>query len=986
MPELSDTLFPALMDEVIATGIPYHGREVKSPHNVHGHAKEEYFNFVFQPYWEADETVSGITIIGYDVTEQVIAKREIEESELRFRNLIYTSPSAIGILLGEDLVITTANEPIIEIWGKGKEIMGKKYFEALPEMAEQGYKEVFNQVYKTGIPFNAIETPVNILQNGVTTLKYYNFILYPQKNINGEINGIGIIATEVTSQAKYNLQIKESEERFRLLVTQAPIAIFVLRGEDFIIETMNQEMANFLDRKIENSLHKPLFDVISEVKDQVYKGLLDNVYKTGNRFVSQELSLTIKRNGRLEDVFVKFIYEPLREADGTVSGVMVLADEITGQVNARKKIEAQVIIHEDMLMNAPYVICTLEGPNHVYSFVNEQYQQLFGSRILKGKPFLKAIPEFEGQGFDKLLDNIYNTGEAFVGNDIPATFPREEGHTPELRYFNFSYQPMFDENRKIYSILGFGYEVTETVNTRKRIEVSEKKFRLLTNNMPQKIINADAEGNVIFFNQQWLDDTGLTFEELKDWGWEKAMHPDDLEPTINNWKHSVATGDIFDMECRIQNKEGGFRWYLSRAVPIKDETGNILMWVGSSTDIHDLKEAKRKAEEATIIAEEAMNAKQQFLSNMSHEIRTPMNSIIGFTNVILKTELSVKQKEYINAIKVSGDALIVLINDILDIAKVDAGKMTFEQIPFDLSASISATLHLFEPKIQEKNLELIENYDATIPEILLGDSVRLRQIILNLLSNAVKFTDEGKITVSVRMLKEEADSIAIEFSVTDTGIGIPENKLDHIFDDFQQATSETSRFHGGTGLGLSIVKQFVELQGGTLIVNSKPGKGSTFGFTLNFKKAIAETIETTQADNGMELAERIENIRILVAEDMPLNQLLIKIILEDFGFEVDIAGNGKIAIEKLQENKYDIILMDLQMPEFNGFEATEHIRIIMNSQIPIIALTADVTTVDVGKCEAVGMNDYISKPIDEKLLYSKIMRYLKKTNSEGLPL
>ncbi|WP_373549115.1 ATP-binding protein [Haliscomenobacter sp.] len=306
--------------------------------------------------------------------------------------------------------------------------------------------------------------------------------------------------------------------------------------------------------------------------------------------------------------------------------------------------------------------------------------------------------------------------------------------------------------------------------------------------------------------------------------------------------------------------------------------------------------------------------------------------------------------------------------------------MTFEQIPFELSTSIAATLHLFEPKIQEKNLELIKNYDAAIPEILLGDSLRLRQIILNLLSNAVKFTDEGKITVSVRMLKEGADSIAIEFSVTDTGIGVPENKLGHIFDDFQQAADETSRLYGGTGLGLSIVKQFVELQGGTLIVNSKPGIGSTFGFVLNFKKAIVETTamaEITATDHSVELAERIENIKVLVAEDILLNQLLVKIILKDFGFDVDIADNGKMAIEKLQENKYDIILMDLLMPELNGFEATQHIRSKMNSQIPIIALTADLTTVDVEKCKAVGMNDYISKPVDEKLLHSKIVKLVK---------
>jgi signal transduction histidine kinase/CheY-like chemotaxis protein len=390
---------------------------------------------------------------------------------------------------------------------------------------------------------------------------------------------------------------------------------------------------------------------------------------------------------------------------------------------------------------------------------------------------------------------------------------------------------------------------------------------------------------------------------------------------------------------------------------------------------NELKEAKSNAELKRQIAENAVKAKQQFLSNMSHEIRTPMNSIIGFTNIVLKSKLDETQKGYINAIKVSGDALVVLINDILDLAKVDAGKMTFEQIPFNLSVSISTILQLFETKIKEKNLELLEEFDHTIPQILVGDPMRLRQIILNLLSNAIKFTTEGKITMSVRMLKEYAEKATIEFTLTDTGIGIPEDRLAQIFNDFEQAYRETSRSHGGTGLGLAIVKQMVELQGGSIIVKSKVGKGSTFGFVMSFKKPEAET--KTETEPEAETKTVIKNVKVLVAEDIVLNQLLIKIILEDFGFEVDIVSNGKIAIEYLQKNKYDIILMDLQMPEMNGFEAITYIRAQMNSKIPVIALTADVTTVDVEKCKALGLNDYISKPIEEKLLYSKIIKCLK---------
>ena len=381
------------------------------------------------------------------------------------------------------------------------------------------------------------------------------------------------------------------------------------------------------------------------------------------------------------------------------------------------------------------------------------------------------------------------------------------------------------------------------------------------------------------------------------------------------------------------------------------------------------------AEEATRIAEDAVKSKQQFLSNMSHEIRTPMNAIIGFTKVILKTDLSTKQKEYLSAIKISGDALIVLINDILDLAKVDAGKMTFEATPFKMAMSISAMLHLFDTKIQEKNLVLVKDYDPKIPEVLLGDPVRLHQIILNLLSNAVKFTTRGKITVSVHLESEDEDKVTIKFSVADTGIGIPKNRMDKIFENFQQASSGTSRLYGGTGLGLAIVKQLVEPQGGTISVKSKMDVGSTFSFTLSFQKTNAEAIQ----DPGLaEVDAEMKNIRVLVVEDIALNQLLMKTLLDDFGFERDIVGNGKIAIEKLETKTYDIILMDLQMPEMNGFEATEYIRNQMGSNIPIIALTADVTTVDLAKCKAVGMNDYIAKPVDERVLYSKIVGLVKK--------
>ena len=508
------------------------------------------------------------------------------------------------------------------------------------------------------------------------------------------------------------------------------------------------------------------------------------------------------------------------------------------------------------------------------------------------------------------------------------------------------------------------------------------------------LVTINTQGKITDMNEATANITGMAREQLT--GTDFFDYFTEPQKAREVYQEVFAKGSVTDSPLTLRHVDGKLTDVLFNGSVYKDDQGNVLGIVIVARDVTDQKriatelteaivvaelatviaeEAQSKAERATQIAIDAVKAKQQFLSNMSHEIRTPMNAIIGFTKVVLKTELSAKQKEYLMAIKMSGDALIVLINDILDLAKVDAGKMTFEQTPFKMGESISAMLHLFETKMQEKILVMVKAYDARIPEVLVGDAVRLHQIFLNLLSNAVKFTTKGTITVSVRLIEEVENEVTIGFSVRDTGIGIADNKIGSIFENFQQATSSTSRIFGGTGLGLAIVKQLVEAQGGEIKVASTIGEGSVFSFTLKFQK----TSEVAESETAVEELEAdVKNIRVLVVEDIALNQLLMKTVLDDFGFERDIASNGLIAIEKLKTKTYDIILMDLQMPEMNGFEATEYIRKEMHSRIPIIALTADVTTVDVAKCRAVGMNDYVAKPVDERILYNKIIALVKK--------
>jgi PAS domain S-box-containing protein len=508
------------------------------------------------------------------------------------------------------------------------------------------------------------------------------------------------------------------------------------------------------------------------------------------------------------------------------------------------------------------------------------------------------------------------------------------------------------------------------------------------------LVTISVGGKITDMNEALANITGLTRQDLTGTDFfDYFTEPGDARGV---YREIFASGSVADAPLTIRHKDGKLTDVLFNGSVYRDDMGNVSGAVVVARDVtaqnliaseltesktvSDLaretaEEAKSKAESLTVIAEAAVKAKQQFLSNMSHEIRTPMNAIIGFTKVLLKTDLSAKQREYLSAIKMSGDSLIVLINDILDLAKVDSGKMIFERVPFNMAYSISAILHLFESRIREKNLAFVKEYDERIPAFLLGDPVRLHQVIINLVSNAVKFTSSGKITVSVRLVSEDSEKVIVEFSVADTGIGIAKNKINKIFENFQQASSTTSRLYGGTGLGLAIVKQLVEPQGGSIKVTSKVNEGSVFSFTLEFLK----TNEKPESDTEiMDLKTGDVNIKVLVAEDIALNQLLMKTVLEDFGFEADIAANGKIAIEKMESGSYDIILMDLLMPEMNGFEATEYIRHTMKSKIPIIALTADVTTTDLEKCTSVGMNDYVPKPIDEKKLYKKIVALVLK--------
>ncbi len=545
-----------------------------------------------------------------------------------------------------------------------------------------------------------------------------------------------------------------------------------------------------------------------------------------------------------------------------------------------------------------------------------------------------------------------------------------------LKYISIIIGKTLKKDGVIRKIIGTVQDLTERRKIEIDFERAENKYKNVLETINLAAVTLNKQGNIIFCNKHLADIVGYDKGELIGMNWIDTFVPDNLKAQFNAWleSNSFYTQHTSPINCK-NGKQRIINW---KNTVTHDEFGNIAETTSIGEDITDIK----KAREALIIAKEnaekSSRFKSEFLSIMSHEIRTPMNAVIGTTNLLLADNPAERQLEYLHTLRFSSNNLLELINDILDYNKIEAGKLELFKQPFNIQKLATNLLQSFTTKAEDNNSKLELVFDKNIPVNLIGDQLRLGQILNNLLSNAVKFTTNGTVYLKLESQQIKADKISIKFTIADTGIGIAPENLDKIFDPFTQEYSSTASDYGGTGLGLAITKRLVELHHSSINLASKPGEGTEFSFTIMFEKTgVDETpTETTDAPEAKAESDNIKGMSILLVDDNKMNLLIANKFLKNWQARVQQASDGRMAVELAMTNNYDLILMDLQMPIMDGFEAAALIK-QTQPDLPIIALSADAMPETRTKAAKHGMDDYLTKPFVPEVLFEKIAKYYK---------
>ncbi len=797
------------IDQVLADGEATWSEDQYVPIYREGTLKDAYWTFSFSPVKDESNKTAGVFLTLIETTEKFNNLKKIEESNDQLSFAI--EATELGTFDFNPLTNKFIGNNRLKDWfGLPHEIEVDLTL-AINVMVEKDRSRVTDAIQKTlqfesgglyDIEFGII-TPVT-KQERIVRAK--GKVWFGDDKTAYRFTGT---LQDITEQAIARKKIEESEQRFRNLILQAPVPINTFQGPFFIVDTINKTALEIWGKTYQEVINKPVFDSSPELEDSIKK-ILHNVYTTGEPFIANEIPVQVKRTGKPDTAYFNTVYQPLRDLDNKIYGIIAIGTEVTEAVNARKQIEASEKRFSNILEQSLMAVSIFKGREMRISFMNEPMIVMFGKgRDVIGKPLIEVLPEIEGQPFPQLLDDVYTTGVPHYGYEMPGTLVRN-GKAEET-YFNFVYQPYREVDNSITGIVVIGTEVGVQVIAKKQIEESENRFRTFADSIQNLAWIANAEGFIYWYNQRWYDYTGTTLEEMEGSGWQKVHHPDKVKKVTEFLSEAWKKDEAFELTCQLRGYDGKYRWFLTRAYPVKDANENIERWIGTNTDIHEQKEKEQK--------------KDEFISIASHEMKTPLTTAKGYLDLLLLlfSEENQTAFSYANKAKQAVDRLNSFVTELLDASKIQNGKLDYNISMFEFNEMVDEAIEDIQLTAKNHSVQKTANNTRQIK----GDRDRLQQVMINLLGNAVKYSPNGEKVI----IKVEEQDGNIQVSVQDFGVGMSSQHLDKVFDRYYRVQEHAVYFQG-LGIGLYISKNIIERHQGKIWAESELEKGSTFYFTL----------------------------------------------------------------------------------------------------------------------------------------------------------
>lgn len=782
------------------------------------------------------------------------------------------------------------------------------------------------------------------------------------------------VGEQIAKRKETEKKLFETVQFLKTLLGNLQSGILVVDNNDTILY-VNQylcDMRNISaspDEMIGEKTTKYINDVQFLFKDsEAYKNRIKEILYRKEIVTGEILETTDNR-------FFERNYIPIF-IDSVCIGHLWKSIDVTQRTKSKNLLKQSEERNRIIMNSSLNAIVTIDITGKI-TFWNNQAEIIFGwkKEEVLGKTLNETIiPERHKTGHKEGLKYYEKTGKGPVLNkqiELPAV--NNMGHEFPVE---ISIIPL-EQNGEVF-FCSFMQDISERKKTETRLKIQEEKYRNIIANMNLGLIEVDNNEIIQYANQSFADLSGFEVEELIGLNPSKTfVFGENLEKL--NSKNRLREKGVSDVyQIPVKNKRGELRWWAVGGAPNYDDKGKLVGSIGIHLDITEQKQMEIELENEKIKAELASKAKEAFLANMSHEIRTPLNGIIGFLRELGRQNLTDLQKKYVENSTVASKHLLSIINNILDISKIEAGEMSLEEEDFVFENAIANVVNILEPLAKKKGLKLIKQISKDVHGVLKGDILRLEQVLFNLVGNSLKFTNKGKIYLKCEVLKDTKAFQKLQVSVIDTGIGMEQSYAENIFNKFSQEDKAITRKFGGTGLGMTISNELIQLMKGKINVQSEKGVGTTISFIVDLKKGSIDNIKKVQDEINVD----ISGVNVLLVEDNVINRMVAINSLNYFNCLVTEATNGIEAIEILKNKSFDIILMDVQMPEMDGIEATMQIREELKLRTPIIALTANAFKSEVDKCKNAGMDDYITKPFEEFDLIETISRYTYKQSLE----